>query len=83
MNYSIENELLKVTVTTEGAQICSVKRKCDDVEHIWQADPALWPKHGPILFPYPSRIRGGFLTIKGKQYPPISTALPRTWSTAW
>ena len=69
MNYSIENELLKVTVTTEGAQICSVKRKCDDVEHIWQADPALWPKHGPILFPYPSRIRGGFLTIKGKQYP--------------
>ena len=68
MYYSMENELLKVTVTTEGAQIAGVLRKCDGVEHIWQAEE-LWPKHGPILFPYPSRVRGGYLTIKGKQYP--------------
>ena len=69
MNYTMENEYLQVTVTTDGAQIKSVKRKCDNVEHIWQADPDLWPKHGPILFPYPSRIRGGVLTAKGKEYP--------------
>jgi len=68
MKYTIENEFLKVTVTTEGAQVASVLRKCDNVEHIWQAE-ALWPKHGPILFPYPSRIRGGVLTAKGKEYP--------------
>ena len=68
MLYSMENEFLKVTVTTSGAQITSVLRKCDGVEHIWQAKE-LWPKYGPILFPYPSRVRGGYLTIKGKQYP--------------
>ena len=68
MFYTMENELLKVTVTTSGAQIASVLRKCDGVEHIWQAEE-LWPKHGPILFPYPSRVRGDYLTIKGKKYP--------------
>ena len=68
MDYTMQNELLRVTVTTAGAQVKSVLRKCDNVEHIWQAEP-LWPKHGPILFPYPSRIRGDFLTCKGKQYP--------------
>ena len=27
MNYSIENQYLKLTVTTKGAQICSIIRK--------------------------------------------------------
>ena len=68
MDFTMENEYLQVTVTSAGAQVKSVKRKCDAVEHIWQAEP-LWPKYGPILFPYPSRIRGGVLTAKGKDYP--------------
>ena len=63
----MENAYLQVTVTSAGAQVKSVKRKSDAVEHIWQAEP-LWPKYGPILFPYPSRIRGGVLTAKGKEY---------------
>ena len=35
--FTIENEYLKLTVTTNGAQITSVVRKCDGVEHMWQA----------------------------------------------
>ena len=35
--FTVENEYLKVTVTTWGAQVKSVVRKCDGVEHIWQA----------------------------------------------
>ena len=34
MDIIIENEYLKVTLTTNGAQIKSVIRKCDGVEHI-------------------------------------------------
>ena len=37
MEYAIENEYLIVTVTTWGAQVKSVVRKFDDVEHMWQA----------------------------------------------
>ena len=47
MDYILENEYLKVTVTTWGAQLKSVVRKCDGVEHMWQADKS----HGAITHP--------------------------------
>ena len=68
MNYVIENEYLKVTVTTYGAQVCSVIRKEDGVEHIWQADPAVWGYHAPILFPYTGKLKDGKLIAKGREY---------------
>ena len=68
MDYIIENEYLKVTVTTKGAQVKSVIRKCDGAEHTWQADPAVWGWHGPILFPYAGRLSQGKLEAKGKVY---------------
>ncbi len=68
MEYIIENELLKVTVTDWGAQVKSVIRKCDGVEHMWQADPAVWGYHAPILFPYCGRLKDGKLEYRGKIY---------------
>lgn len=68
MEYIIENEHLKVTVTTNGAQIKSVIRKEDGVEHIWQADPKVWAYHTPILFPHTGRLKNGTLTVDGKDY---------------
>ena len=68
MDYIIENEYLKVTVTTFGAQIKSVLRKCDGVEHIWQADPAVWPYHSPILFPHAGKVVDGIIEAKGGSY---------------
>lgn len=68
MDYSIENEYLKVTVTTWGAQVKSVVRKCDGVEHIWQADKAVWGYHAPILFPHTGKVVDGIIHAKGKDY---------------
>ena len=68
MDYIIENELLKVTVTTAGAQVKSVIRKEDGVEHIWQADPGVWGYHGPILFPCCGRLKDGKHIAKGQEY---------------
>lgn len=69
MEYSIENEYLKVTVTTWGAQVKSVIRKCDGVEHIWQADKSVWGYHAPILFPHAGKVVDGTIHAKGKDYP--------------
>nr|MBQ8245105.1 aldose 1-epimerase family protein [Oscillospiraceae bacterium] len=66
--FSIENEYLKVTVTTWGAQVKSVIRKCDGVEHIWQADKAVWGYHAPILFPHCGKLVEGKLEAKGQLY---------------
>ena len=66
--FTIENEYLKVTVTTWGAQIKSVIRKCDGVEHIWQADKSVWGYHAPILFPHTGRVVNGKIEAKGGFY---------------
>lgn len=69
MEFTIENDILKVTVTTAGAQVKSVLRKSDGVEHMWQADPAVWGYHAPILFPYTGRVKDGVITVDGEDYP--------------
>ena len=68
MEYTIENEYLKVTVTTWGAQVKSVIRKCDGVEHMWQADKSVWGYHAPILFPHAGKIVDGIIEAKGGEY---------------
>ena len=68
MDYVLENEYLKVTVTAFGAQVKSVVRKCDGVEHIWQADKSIWGYHAPILFPHCGKVVNGEIKAKGKTY---------------
>ena len=68
MVYIIENEYLKVTVTTYGAQLKSVIRKCDGVEHVWQADPEDWGFHAPILFPHAGKVVDGIIEAKGGKF---------------
>ena len=66
--FTIENDYLKLTVTTWGAQVKSVVRKCDGVEHIWQADKEVWGYHAPILFPHAGKVVDGKIEAKGKIY---------------
>ena len=68
MKYTIENEYLKLTVETYGAQIASIVRKLDGVEHMWQADPAVWGYHSPILFPHAGKVVDGIIEAKGGVY---------------
>lgn len=66
MDYVIENEFLKVTVTSHGAQLKSVLRKSDGVEHVWQGDPTVWKYHAPVLFPYTGKVKDGRIKIRGQ-----------------
>ena len=68
MRYTIENEYIRLTVDTFGAQIVSVIRKCDGVEHMWQADPTVWGYHSPILFPHAGKVVDGVIEAKGGRY---------------
>ncbi|WP_430884219.1 aldose 1-epimerase family protein [Fusibacter sp. JL216-2] len=49
--YTIENAFIKVAVKAQGAELCSLVRKEDGKEYIWQGDPAYWKRHAPVLFP--------------------------------
>ena len=77
MEYTIENDYLKVTVTTWGAQVKSVVRKSDDVEHIWNADKSVWGYHAPILFPHTGKVVDGIIEAKGGSYQASSHGFAR------
>ena len=67
MQYSVENELLRLTVDTHGAEAVSLKNAAGE-EMLWQADPAVWKRHAPILFPWTGKLPGGTFEVDGKTY---------------
>ena len=64
----LENDRLKVTVSDHGAELCSVVDKATGCERIWCADPAVWNRHAPILFPFVGRVTEGKYRIGGREY---------------
>lgn len=64
----IENDFLKVTIDTKGAQLTSVIAKSDGRELMWQADPDVWPWHAPNLFPVVGGLINDQLLVDGKAY---------------
>ena len=68
MQATIHNEFLTLTVDTHGAEAVSLKNAAGQ-EMLWQADPAVWKRHAPILFPWTGKLTGGAFTHKGKTYP--------------
>lgn len=65
---TIENEVLKVSINPRGAELTSVVNKATGLEYMWQADPAVWPKHSPVLFPIVGMLKNGEYKYKGKNY---------------
>ncbi len=66
--YTLENEYLKVTIADNGAELCSVYDKENKFERIWNADPSVWNRHAPILFPFVGKVVDGVYRIDDKQY---------------
>lgn len=61
-------------VRQKGAQMTSFKGN-DNREVIWQADPAVWGNHAPVLFPICGTAKDNHVIIDG-----VSTRLPSTVS---
>ena len=57
----------KAVITTEGAQLVSFMNG-DGREKIWQADPAVWNQHAPVLFPVCGAPKDGKVIIDGVAY---------------
>lgn len=46
---TLSNSELTIKVSPHGAELCSIM--CNGKEYLWQADPAFWKRHSPVLFP--------------------------------
>ena len=63
----LKNEHLTLKVSTLGAELQSIKDN-DGQEYLWQADPEIWGRHSPILFPIVCGLWEGKYRIDGYEY---------------
>ncbi|GGE96683.1 aldose 1-epimerase family protein [Hymenobacter cavernae] len=69
MTYSLENDQCRVSVQAHGAELSSFIRKdLGDLEYMWQADPAVWARHAPVLFPIVGRLPQDTYQHNGQTY---------------
>ena len=78
MNYIIENDCLRVTITSLGAEVISVVNKETGKELWWNADPAYWAGYSPILFPACGGLWNGEYKYQGKTYKMVKHGFVRT-----
>ncbi len=60
--------MLTVTISDKGAEIQSVVGAHTGHEYMWQADPEIWGRHAPVLFPIVGRLKDDEYTYQGKTY---------------
>lgn len=66
--YELKNEVLTVTIDTNGAEITSIRDNAG-TEYVWNADPAYWKRHSPVLFPFVGSLKNKEYRHNGVTYP--------------
>ncbi len=66
MEHTLRAADLEITVNTHGAEWRSLKKA--GLEYLWQADPAYWGRHAPVLFPIVGRLKSDLYTYGGHSY---------------
>lgn len=65
----LENERLCVEISEQGAEVTRIYDKKRGAELLWEADPAYWKRHSPVLFPNVGKTYQNTVLINGTHYP--------------
>lgn len=68
MIYTIENENIRVSAETQGAQLKSIFLKSSGTECLWQGNPDIWYGRAPILFPVIGQLLDGKYRYNTTEY---------------
>lgn len=68
MKINLQNQFISATIQSKGAELCSLKNVNSHREFLWQADPAHWAKHAPVLFPIVGKLKQNTYKYKEKTY---------------
>ena len=55
-HYTLSTPGCRATFAARGAELTSLRTPANDLEYIWAADPAVWARHAPVLFPLVGRL---------------------------
>lgn len=64
----IENDYLKVEISTLGAEIRKIHHKKNGLDYMWTGDPAYWGRVSPVLFPIVGRLKDNRYELDGQTY---------------
>ncbi|HEX8460248.1 MAG TPA: aldose 1-epimerase family protein [Segetibacter sp.] len=65
--YSISSNVIKVDISSKGAELQSIHHIQNQMEYLWQAGPE-WPKKSPVLFPIIGELKDKKYSYNGKEY---------------
>jgi galactose mutarotase-like enzyme len=65
----LENEYLSIVAKRQGAELTSIVNRKDNSERLWQANPDIWARHAPVLFPFVGKLKNDTYEWNGKSYP--------------
>ena len=68
MLHYLENDFLKISVDTHGAELSSIFNKKENKNMLWHGDSEFWGRKSPVLFPLVGKYKDGKTTYKGKEY---------------
>ncbi len=66
--HQIENGEVLVRIVEKGAELQSIFGKFNQLEYLWNGDPAWWAKRSPVLFPIIGTLRHDSYIYKGNNY---------------
>ncbi|TAH11929.1 MAG: aldose 1-epimerase family protein [Sphingobacteriia bacterium] len=64
----IENNHVSISVNQMGAELQSIFCKDNQLEYLWNGDPAFWGKKSPVLFPIVGGLKNNTYKHKGSNY---------------
>jgi galactose mutarotase-like enzyme len=67
MLFTLQSEEISLRVDGRGAELRSIKNN-QDYEYLWQANPAVWPRHAPVLFPIVGKLKNNQFIYKQNTY---------------
>ena len=64
--HTLKNDVLTVQVKEHGAELACIMK--GSTEYLWQADPAFWGRHSPVLFPIVGSVWEKRYRVDGVEY---------------
>lgn len=64
----IESDVLRVAINKTGAELTEIQSKITGKDYLWDANPAIWASHAPVLFPTIGALKNNTYFYEGKSY---------------
>ncbi len=68
MDIYIENEHLRASFSSKGAELQHITGVDSGTEYLWSGDPKHWPKFSPVLFPIIGALKENLYRIEDESY---------------